>query len=211
MTTIGKAELFAGRKLLKAERDAAAATAAQLIEDEGAEELRNMLRFHYGLKSRHLDSLIVVPDSEGWIAMLMLRDVPRGMPNLIGAPLSYMDREEALKAARQVLVGAMIMIQDYKAELRDGSAEKLRRFECGDFAFGVPEDIISIMRKKLPRKMTEEIKEKVRKDTEASLHGKLRLLDGSEEAWTRLDDDMQTEIMCEAAQLLCVEVSSIQP
>ncbi|MBW3243545.1 hypothetical protein KUV57_12805 [Epibacterium sp. DP7N7-1] len=212
MTTISKADLFAGRKLLKVERGAAEAAAAQLIASDGAaDELRNMLRFHYGLKSKHLDSLIVVPHDGGWIAMLMLQKTPRGMPNLIGAPSTYEDPDVALAAARQVLTGAMIMIQDYKAELRAGIAEKIRRFEYGDFAFGVPEEIISIIHKKLPHDMTEEQKSKIRKETEASLHCKLRAVDGSDEAWTRIDEESQVEIMCEAAQLLCVEVSSIEP
>ncbi|MCW3783589.1 hypothetical protein [Defluviimonas salinarum] len=212
MNTIGKADLYSGKKRLKSGLDAARAAAGRLVEDgEAAGTAREMMRFHYGLKTRHLDSLIVADAGDGaFCAMLVLKDTPRGMPNVIGAPGTHGTREAAEVAAASLLAAAMVMVLDYKAEMRAGTADNLRRFEIGDFALGVPAEIVALIGKRIPEGANEATRRQLRDSASARIRTLMRGIEGSEEAWAALGDDAQVEIMTEAAKLLCVEVNSLE-
>ncbi|WP_027234520.1 hypothetical protein [Leisingera caerulea] len=212
MIVIGKAELYAGRKRLKALRDNAAAAAHGLIEHgEAAESARDGLRFHSGLKTRNLDAVLVVQDGEGrYISALKLRDTPRGMPDLIGAPGAHETPAEAQEAGYGLLIAAMVMILDHKRALREGTAQKIRRFEVGEFAFGVPEEIISVVGKEIPAGLEAAEKAPLQEACERALRRHVGHLKGGQEGWEAISDNTQVDILMNAARLLCLNVNMIE-
>src|SRR5690606_7491698 len=113
-------------------------------------------RFHAGLKTRHLDSLVVCPNGAGaFTSFLLLKDVPRGMPNIVGAAGENMSELQAELAGRSILQAACIMILDHKEAMGSGPVEQIRRFEVGQLAFGVPEEVISVIANRMPVKLTD--------------------------------------------------------
>ena len=143
MTRITQADIFAGRRRLKALGEDCRARAENLRTSapEAADHLRDLLRFHDGLKARHLEAAVIVRDSEKWVSILVLSGVPRGMPNLIMAPLTADTEEGAIEHMRGMLDAAWVRILDHKAAMAAGTVEDVRLFEAGPLSLLVPGEI----------------------------------------------------------------------
>lgn len=210
MATITRAELYAGRRRLKDEISTCEVAAAEAIVTPGeVERMRDMMRFHSGLKTRHLDSLAIYPSGLGYRATLLLKDTPLGMPGVIGAEGTYANPQEALDAGRALLAAAMLEILDFKARSRSGTAERARRFEFQDFFFAVPDEIVAIMSRKLPRRITEREREVVVAEATSALRSKLSGIGDDPVAWDGLPDAEQVDVLCSAARLLSLNINRI--
>lgn len=211
MKTIATADLFAGRRRLRGLLENTMSRAAVTRFDEvAAERARNMLRFHAGLKRRHLDSLIVCPNgAAAFTSLLLLKDVPRGMPNIVGAAGEDMTELQAGLAGRSLLEAACVMILDHKAALAGGAAEQVRRFEYGGLAFGIPEEIMSVVGNRMPAPMSDTFRQEILSSSGTGLRRLFGTEDVTETEWAGFSDDRQVAVMVEAARLLCVGVNRL--
>lgn len=208
MTALTSARILKGRRALK-NASAEARQIATIQTDEEAAAARAQLRFHYGLKTRNLGSLVINASGEGgFVALLILDDCPIGMPNVIGSVICE-NEDDAKRAGLGLLVCAWRMILDYKEEIALGTADVLRRFEYGDFAIGVPGEIMNVVanRTTLPKDQDRRTEEVTR--YKAALISLLGSQMPDEATWAKISDEVQVEIMVEAARLLCFGVNRI--
>ena len=211
MTRITLADILAGRRRLKALGEDCRARAENLRTSapEAADHLRDLLRFHDGLKARHLEAAVIVRDSEKWVSILVLSGVPRGMPNLIMAPLTADTEEGAIEHMRGMLDAAWVRILDHKAAMAAGTVEDVRLFEAGPLSLLVPGEILNVIANRIPPKTPEARLIAIREAAIAEMRKLTGDLSLDGEGFTALDDAAQVAIMVEASKALCTGCNHI--
>ena len=211
MTRITQADIFAGRRRLRALSPDSRARAESLRASapEAADHLRDLMRFHGGLKARHLEAAVVAADGEKWASILILSGVPRGMPNVVMAPLTAETEAGAVEHLIGLLDSAWVMILDHKEAMADRSAADVRLFEAGPLSLLVPGEILKVIANRIPETLPADKLTAIREAAIAELRKLTEDLAMTAEGFTALKDEAQVAIMVEAAKALCTNCNRI--
>lgn len=90
---------------------------------------------------KNLDCIMVYETSPGkWYADIILKGLPRGIPNTLGTPVSLpkADREEAIKEGFIILMTMLAAIEDRKTIKRDQKFHDTRYFHLYGMQFSLP-------------------------------------------------------------------------
>lgn len=210
--TFKREDLFAGRKRRRGMDKRARQDAKKLLAgDPDAVELKDaraMFAFHYGLKEKYIDALMIGDGiRERKEVLLTFKDLPRGVPNVLGAPGSPKTDAEADFEARRLLAAAWVAIQDTKALMRSGQIDDLRMFRYQELMLRVPGEWVDKAASKIPENTSEEDRKRIRKDNLRKIQKALGSAKLTPERWNSLSEDTQIEAMIAASALLCVEIN----
>lgn len=210
-----KAHYTEGRKLrksleTKARKEARALVAAEGSETQDLADARAMMETFYWMKSKHIDSVIVQKRMiGGWVVLLCFKDLPRGIPNVLGAPGKPKNREEAEFEAYRLLRAAYVKCEDTKKMMRDGDMDDLRLFRYQDLHLRVPGEMVDAAAKKVPGIPEKKEADKLRKEN----IDRIRLAVGTQpltvDRWNALGEDKQIEAMIGASFLLCLNINLV--
>jgi hypothetical protein len=211
-----KAHYFEGRKLRRKLEAVAKKEAKLLLSGELGEgttdlaDARAMMETYHWMKSKHIDSIIVEKKLlGGWVVMLAFKDLPRGMPNILGAPVKVKSEEQAMFEANRLLRAAYIKCEDTKKMMRDNVFTDARIFRLQDVNLQVPGEMVDAAARKIPDIPPEKEAQKMRMthiDTIGAVLGKSRL---TGELWDNMSEDSQVKLMVEASYLLCLNINIV--
>ena len=211
-----KADYFEGRKLRK-KLDAESRKAARTLLDQDGDEAPQALRdaraimetYHW-MKTSHLDSVILKkPPFGGWLVLLTFKDLPRGMPNVLGAPQRPTTEEGAREEALRLLTAAHVKCADPRRMMRDGQMDDLRLFRYQSLNLQVPGEMVDGAAKKyleLPEGRD------LKKQRQAQIDKMKRIIGAGPltvERWNALGEKSQAEVMVAASHLLCLNINSV--
>lgn len=179
------------------------ARVAIAADDPELENYRTAMLFNYGLREKYLESLILAEQDGRIMPLLVLSGAPRGMANVIAAPLHRENRAEAEVEALWLLTAAWVAILDFKEEIRTGIADQHFRFRMsGGMILNIPHEIMRFVSNRVPLKLDDAQKEAIRshalKRIEVLAEGEM-----TPEDWNELDDREQATLMEAASELLC--------
>lgn len=207
---------FEGRKTRKAMDRLAKKEARQLLDGslgEGTEDLadaRAMMETYHWMKSKHIDSVIIhKPKLRPWNVVLVFKDLPRGIPNALGAPVTPKTEEEARFEAHRLLRAAYVKCEDTKQMMRDGTMDDLRMFRLQGLFLQVPGEMVDAVAKKIPGIPEEKQAQKLRKDQIDRISKIIGPLEFNQERWEALNEDQQIDVMTAAATLLCLNINQV--
>lgn len=207
-----KEDLFAGRKrrrsLDKWSRGQAKALLAGDPDAIVLKDARAMFAFHYGLKEKNIDALMSGEGLNGNPEVLLtFKGLPRGVPNVLGAPGDPKTDADIDFEARRLLVAAWVAIQDTKSLIREGRINDLRMFRYQEVMLQVPGEWVDKAADKIPENASEADRKKIRADNLRRMRKALGTSKLTPEGWNDLAEDRQIESMVAASALLCVEIN----
>lgn len=216
MTKLTKRDYFEGRKLRKSMERQAKKEAIALLDGslgQGTSDLadaRAIMSTYHWMKSKYMDSLLIQKGMlSGWHVLLAFADLPRGIPNMLGAPGKPKSREEAEAEAFRMLRAAYVKCEETKMMMREGIYEDLRLFRCGEVFLQVPGGMVDAAAKKIPAMPEESEAQKLRKQHIDSLSAIIKSKTLTEEAWSALSEDLQIQAMVDASFLLCLNINRV--
>lgn len=211
-----KAHYFEGRKALKAMEKRAKKEARELLagtlgaDTKDLADARAIMETYYWMKAKHIDSVIVQKKTlGGWVVVLTFKDLPRGIPNVLGAPGAPKTRAAADALAHVMLRAAFVKCEETKQMMRDGVMDDLRFFRYQDLHLQVPGDMVDTAARKIPEIPEETEAKKLRKthiDAMRSAVGSEKL---TVERWNALPEDNQLAAMIAASILLCLNINLV--
>jgi hypothetical protein len=211
-----KAHYFEGRKTRKAMDGKAKKEARQLVaNDTGATtgdlaDARAMMETYHWMKSKHIDSIIIEKKRlGGWVVLLTFKDLPRGIPNVLGAPGKPKTREQAEFEAHRLLRAAYVKCEDTKAMMREGQMDDLRLFRYQDVNLQVPGEMVDAAARKLPGMPEGKDARKLQKEQIDKLRNALGGDKFTIDRWNALDEDVQLQAMVAASFLLCLNINIV--
>lgn len=209
-------DYYEGRKLRKALDTAAKKEARALVTGTmgvGTKDLadaRSMMETYHWMKAKHIDSIIMRKQLlRGWVVLLTFKDLPRGIPNVLGAPGYPKTEEEARQEAQRLLRAAYIKCEDTKAMMRAGEMDDLRLFRYQEIFLHVPGEMVNAAAKKIPAKLPEKEAQKMRQEQIDSIQSVLGKGIFDVSTWGELTEDHQLKVMIAAANLLCLNINLV--
>lgn len=208
-----KKHYLEGRKLRrKLEVEAKKSARALVSQGDGSDldNARAMMGTYHWMKSRHIDSIIVEkPLIGGWVVLLTFADLPRGIPNVLGAPGKPKSEEEAMFEAKRLLVAAYVKCEDTKKMMRDGVFQDNRLFRYQNLSLQVPGEMVDSAARQLPEMPAEKAAQKMRmthiEDIRSAVgHGEL-----TGDRWDAMHEDQQVKVMVAASYLLCLNINMV--
>lgn len=211
-----KAHYFEGRKLRRKLESAAKKEAKMLLsgelgagESDMADALSIMETYHW-MKAKHIDSVIVQKKLiGGWIVMLAFKDLPRGIPNMLGAPGKPKTQEDAMFEAKRLLRAAYVKCEETKKMMRDNTFADLRIFRIQNLNLQVPGEMVDAAARKLPDLPAEKEAQKLRMKHIENMRAIIGEGDLTPERWDQLPEDSQIRIMVECSYLLCLNINMV--
>ncbi len=210
------AHYYEGRKTLKAMEKVARKEARDLLDGTiGADtkdlaDAQAIMETYYWMKSKHIDSVIIQKKPiGGWVVVLTFKDLPRGIPNVLGAPGNPKTREAAEASAHVMLRAAFVKCAETKQMMRDGTMDDLRYFRYQDLHLQVPGEMVDTAARKIPTIPDEKEAKKLRKehiDKMRAVVGKKKL---TLERWNEMTEEQQLEAMVSASILLCLNINLV--
>jgi hypothetical protein len=175
-----------------------------------------MFQTHHTLKEKQLQSAIVAQGGlkslRQWFGVLVL-DVPRGVPNLIGVPGQISSEDDAMSAMKSLLTAAYVKIEETKWMIRMGQitpeTRDLRLFAYQDLFMQVPGEFVDAAASEVqdlsPGKELNKIKGQHIDDL-VRMVGHQKLTDI---VWAGFTEDQKVTILQQAARLLCLNVNRV--
>jgi hypothetical protein len=211
-----KTHYYEGRKALKSMEKQAKKEARELLagtlgaDTKDLADARAIMETYYWMKAKHIDSVIIQKKTlGGWIVVLTFKDLPRGIPNVLGAPGAPKTREEADALGHVMLRAALVKCEETKELMREGKMDDLRFFRFQDLHLQVPGDMVDAAARKIPEiPADKEAKEQRKKHIDA-----MRTAVGNQpltvERWNALSEDNQLAAMVAASFLLCLNINLV--
>jgi hypothetical protein len=207
---------FEGRKVRKSMDKSARKEAKALIAGtlgEGTPDLadaRAIMETYYWMKPKHIDSLIIEKQPlRGWVVLLTFKDLPRGIPNVLGAPGKPKTEADAKFEAERLLRAAYVKCEDTKAMMRAGEMDDLRLFRYQEIFLQVPGEMVDSVAKKTKPPESNKETQKLRQEQIDRIHGILGKHTADVAAWDKLEEDQQINVMIAAAHLLCLNINLV--
>ncbi|HDZ53446.1 hypothetical protein LCGC14_0043910 [marine sediment metagenome] len=210
------AHYYEGRKTLKKLEKRAKKEARELLAGTlGADtkelaDAQAIMETYYWMKSKHIDSIIVQKKTiGGWVVVLTFKDLPRGIPNVLGAPGKPKTEEEAMALAHVMVRAAYVKCEETKKMMREGTMDDLRFFRYQDLHLQVPGDMVDAAARKIPDMPAEKEAKKMRQehiDKMREAVGKKKL---TVERWNELSEERQLAAMVAASFLLCLNINLV--
>jgi len=210
------ADYYEGRKIRKSMERLARKEARDLIAGtigEGTSDLadaRAMMETYHWMKAKHVDSVIIRKQMlAGWVVLLTFKDLPRGIPNVLGAPGKPRSEEEARAEAQRLLRAAYVKCEDTKEMMRSGQMDDLRLFRYQDIHLQVPGEMVDAATRKIPANPPKKDAQKMRQEQIDAIHGAIGKGALDVERWNALSEDDQLKVMIAAANLLCLNINLV--
>jgi hypothetical protein len=211
-----KEDYFEGRKIRKSLDGNARKNAKKLIAGTiggGTDDLadaRAIMSTYYSMKAKNIDSIIMQKPLVGaWVVVLTFKDLPRGVPNFLGAPGKPKSKEAAEKEAQRLLLAAHVKCEDTKVLMRAGKMDDLRLFRFQQVHLQVPGEMVDAAAKKMPEGIAEKEMAKLRKEQIDKMHKAAGPVPMTVDRWNTLEEDTQLQIMVPAAFLLCLNINLV--
>lgn len=209
-----KDHYFAGRKTRKQLEKQAKNEAKGLIAGtigSGTADLsdaRSMMETYYWMKPRHIDSVIIHKQlMKGWVVLLTFKDLPRGIPNVLGAPGKPKSEEEARSEAMRLLRAAFVKCEDTKVLMRNGLMSDIRLFRYQGIDLQVPGEMVDAAARKIPEQPGRNDVQKLRQKELDTIHSALGQRAMTVDDWNMLSEDHQLQVMMSASNLLCLNIN----
>lgn len=208
-----KKHYYEGRKLRRNLEGLAKKDARRIVaEPDSAEidDLRAMMSTYHWMKPKHIDSVIVEKKLiGGWVVLLTFADLPRGIPNVLGAPGRPKSEEEAMFEASRLLRAAYVKCEDTKKMMREGNFEECRLFRYQTLNLQVPGELVDTAAKALPEIPREKEAQKMRMQHIETMRKTIGSGELTGERWDQLSEDQKVKLMVEASHLLCLNINIV--
>lgn len=208
-----KKHYYEGRKLRRKLEGVAKKDARQIVAEPDSTEiddLRAMMSTYHWMKSKHIDSVIVEKKLiGGWVVLLTFADLPRGIPNVLGAPGKPRSEEEAMFEASRLLRAAFVKCEDTRKMMREGNFEESRLFRYQTLNLQVPGELVDTAARAIPEIPREKEAQKMRMQHIEAMRKTIGSGELTGERWDQLSEDQKVKLMVEASHLLCLNINIV--
>ncbi|MFX4299950.1 hypothetical protein [Pseudosulfitobacter pseudonitzschiae] len=204
---------YEGRKLRRKLEGLAKKEAKSLVQSEEStdlDEARAIMSTYHWMKSKHIDSVIVEKRLiGGWVVLLTFADLPRGIPNVLGAPGKPKSEAEAMFEATRLLRAAFVKCEDTKKMMREGNFEENRLFRYQTLNLQVPGALVDSAARKVPELPGEKDAQKMRMTHIENMRKIIGPGELTGDRWDRMSEDQKLKLMIEASFLLCLNINIV--
>lgn len=212
--TMTKQDYYDGRKVVKAMAKVAKADAQRLVEGDPSAvdyaDAVSLMETIFTMKTSNIDSLIIKKSGIfSWTVLLSLKGMPRGVPNLLGAPGNMKNKADAEAAAAVLLRAAYVKCANTTQMKRDGEMDDLRVFRLQGVQLHVPGEMVDAAAKKIPTNIDPKQAMELRQSNIDIIRTSIGPVGLNLARWSNMSEDDQIKVMISAASLLCLSINMV--